>query len=555
MQMEKTAAIRFDTAKANNLHSFLVMIPRGLEHQIVSIVKEKIPDAELTIVGQGDAFSHDVGLRTRNALIANQQRKNKDGNSWFACPTGSLPLSPDLHISVGYADEESCTWSCPGALEGSVWMKVVVARSRIGEFSSLRCLGPLLALVDSTANIPSLQKPDHDIEALLKDISDWMSSTGKEMFGQYLESAMDLWKDYVKHVWRTMLSDEDLSALEERMQQDRLRFRLSGMRDHEDAAYPRHDFLRRLMDSFSSTLFPSYNGIGDEKGWKVNLKHFDVEFVVICLSNGFMAMGISLLPYSFLHATSFDKGGVPPDVSKPYLGGGLLKDLVRLRPTTAHVLLRIAKVQCFEVVLDPCAGLGTIPLEADVFLDQCVGLGGDIVLNKPTMRATASSLEQVARDSTRRAASSLLVAWDASHIPVRDCSIDVCVSDLPFGKQCLSSNDLIQLLPLLFLECARILTLDLGRMVLLCGSPSITESLNESEKYWKQPCTVATPVNIGGLQAWVIRIERNGVPYDASYHQRKGDRVRRLTKKRDMVNRQQQGCGMETNKRKRRIKS
>ena len=550
--MEKEETLYENTGESNSLHSFLAMIPRGLEHEVFATVIEKIPGVDISIVGQGEALGHDIGLQARKALIGHQQRKQKDWNSWFASPTGSVELSPSQHVSVGYSDGELCTWSCPGTLQGLVWMKILVPKSKIRELSSLRCLGPLLALVASTASIPSLQNPDHDMDALLKDISGWMGSIGQDKFGHDLASARDLWKDFVSTVWPAMLSKEELSTLEARIEQDQLRFRLSGMRDHEDAPYPRHDFLRRLIDDFGSTLFPSYRGIGAERGWRVNLKQFDIEFVTIWLSNGFMAMGISLLPYSFLQATSFDKGGVPPDISKPYIGGAL-KDLVRLRPTTAHLLLRIATVQPFEVVIDPCAGIGTIPLEADVFLGPCVGIGGDVVLNRPTMATTASSLEQIARDSSRKAASSLLAAWDASHLPVRDCSIDVCVSDLPFGKQCLSSNSVKQLLPLLFLECSRILTLNVGRMVLLCGSPSIAESLKESEKYWKQPCTVATPVNIGGLQAWVIRIERNGIHYDSTGHPKKLDRVRRLAKKRDMVNKQQVGSGMEANTKKRRI--
>jgi Putative RNA methylase family UPF0020 len=549
--MEKEKTLSGTTGTSNTLHSFLAMIPRGLEHEVSAMVKDKIPGVELSIVGQGDTFSHDIGLQTRKALIAHQQRKQKDWNSWFARPIGSVELSRAQHVSVGYSNAELCTWSCPGTLEGSVWMNIRIPRSKIREFSSLRCLGPVLALVGLTDDIPSLKNRDHEMDELLKDISDWMGSIGQDKFGHNLASAIDLWKEYVALVWPAMLQKDEQSSLKERIEQDRLRFRLSGMRDHEDAPYARHDFLRRLIDDLGSTLLPSYHGIGAEQGWCVNLKQFDIEFVTVWLSNGFMAMGISLLPYSFLQATSFDKGGVPPDISKPYIGGAL-KDLVRLRPTTAHLLLRIATVQPFEVVIDPCAGVGTIPLEADVFLGQCIGIGGDVVLNRPTMAATASSLEQVARDSNRTAASSLLAAWDASHLPVRDCSIDICVSDLPFGKQCLSSNSVRQLLPLLFLECSRILTVDVGRMVLLCGSPSIAESLKESEKYWKQPCTVATPVNIGGLQAWVIRIERNGIHYDSIDHPKRLDRVRRLARKRDMVDKQQEGSGIKANTKKRR---
>jgi hypothetical protein len=96
--MEKEKTLSGTTGTSNTLHSFLAMIPRGLEHEVSAMVKDKIPGVELSIVGQGDTFSHDIGLQTRKALIAHQQRKQKDWNSWFARPIGSVELSRALHV-------------------------------------------------------------------------------------------------------------------------------------------------------------------------------------------------------------------------------------------------------------------------------------------------------------------------------------------------------------------------------------------------------------------------------------------------------------------------
>jgi hypothetical protein len=526
----------FPSSSNQERRTFLALVPRGLQHKISSIVQEHVGDAQISIVGEGRDTSS-VGADARTALLQHQQQKQKYCNPWFQQAVGSVQVSASEHISVGYTDEERCTWSVAGTLQGVVWMKIET--QQVVEISKLRCLGPLLALVGTADDFPSLKNPNHAMNDLLSDFSQWVSSTGEAKYHESLDKAMTLWKEYVQIQWKEMLNQDQFWSLGERITENKLRFRLSSMRDQVETTYTRQDFLTEFMHVLGSTMFPSYPGSESvDIGWTVSLKQFDVEFVVICLNNGFMALGLSLLPYSFYDAKSFSKGVVPPDISRPYLGGETLDGLVRLRPTTAHTLLQLAKVQPFETVLDPCAGIGTIPLEADVFFQQSIGIGGDVVLDHPTIASAAGSMEQIARGNTQ-APASLLCAWDAAHLPIRTGSIDVCVSDLPFGKQCLSTNALRQLLPILFLECARILTLNYGRIVMLCGSPGITESLEESRNYWKIPCTIATPVNIGGLQAWIFRIERNGNPYNEQDHPRKLARVRTMAKKRDLVARHQ----------------
>jgi 23S rRNA G2445 N2-methylase RlmL len=163
----------------------------------------------------------------------------------------------------------------------------------------------------------------------------------------------------------------------------------------------------------------------------------------------------------------------------PYLGGGILsKGILRLRPANAHLLLQMADMQNsgVEIVLDPCVGIGTIPVEAEQYFSgrrknkQCVSIGGDLVLNSPKYTKIAGLLESVSRridcdDITNEIESSLLVAWDASHLPMRTSSVDIVISDLPIGQQCLSRDSLNQLLLLVFRECARVLTSKSGRMV------------------------------------------------------------------------------------------
>jgi hypothetical protein len=403
-------------------------------------------------------------------------------------------------------------------------------------------------------------------------------------------------------------------------------------------SYGRQNLCRAFMDTCGPYLVPDYytnvddtiapcggggpnaRDIGERRKsgrWMIDMKQFDIEFVIVILPSqpsheespdddtpectegnegskspsnttttdrsgfGRVALGISLVPYSYLKSRSFAAGSIPPDVTKPYLGGNILSGIVRLRPTTAHALLALAALptpsasgkrndcgSCTcDVILDPCAGIGTIPIEADQYFvpggvlpdlngkpvqrpssTSFVGLGGDLVLNNPSFMNAASALEWGGDNTNHN--SSLLVAWDAAHLPIRSCSIDAIVSDLPFGQQCLSSNSLNRLLPLLFWECARVLVPTTGRMVLLCGGAPKTllgcvEQL--SGRYWRWPCQRVSPVSIGGLLAWIVRIERNDLPFvdnpdtDESYrslHEKVLVRVRTLTAKRERVGRQ-----------------
>jgi len=257
-------------------------------------------------------------------------------------------------------------------------------------------------------------------------------------------------------------------------------------------------------------------------------------------------LGISLQPYSYYKSRSFETGSVPPDITPPYIGGDILSGVVRLRPTTARIMLELASIKPYEVVIDPCCGIGTIPVECERYLTttstntttttkkssstRAISIGGDIVLDHDTMSSAAIALEQVAnqkhhyhrQQSSSSSSSSpqfsqLSVAWDAAYLPLRTGTVDAVVSDLPFGKMCLSSSTLEKLLPLIMYECARILIPERGRMVVLCGSPNaLFRSLDVNSIYWKQPCTIVAPVNIGGLLAWMCRVERSNVEFIVS---------------------------------------
>jgi SAM-dependent methyltransferase len=606
--------------------------------------------------------------------------------------------------------------STAGVLEGTAWIQINTKSRRemidknhnitTNILQNSKCIGPVLALISTQHDNVCLSSTEnkytnHTLPEMISEIRRHFARRSlnirrddddseneddeKFHFRTRWDTAFSVWKQWVlgvdgdgstststnnsgnvrdqnRTLWRKRLSDEDYKALQYRIKTNRLRFRLSCVRQDPPAeavidttnggtskpvagkvvvasssaphneigapvsqkddnapdvyqplrrhgsrgrhtkssrrkgnalqyTYERRDLLEGLMnDSIcSQKLVPYYhmsnnrckalecnNGpssntsercrrrdsSGDvcDGGWTVDLKNFDVELVVIIIpgSPGRLAFGISLLPYPYCHAKSFDHGGIPSDISSPFYvagsscGGGVAvgeemssqpsgtqqipsvfnPSVIRLRPTTAHILLDIANLKPGDIVLDPFVGIGTIAMEADLYSSTVIGIGGDLVLNDPTFTRMARGV----------GADGILSAWDASCMPIRAESVDAIVSDLPFGQNCLSVNTLHQLMPLVFLECARVLRPG-GRMVLLCGNTPVTmlgfvQAL--SGQYWERPFSRFSPVTIGGLVAWVVEVCRNRTVFDPNEEERRKyrNRVRKMTGRREQNNRQ-----------------
>ncbi|KAG7347765.1 putative RNA methylase [Nitzschia inconspicua] len=597
-------------------YSFLAVVPRGLQDVAAESLrrqqqeqwkKGRTGDDDLIITSWNEPKDDETGRQAvkqlcikekskeqRRRRIQEQQdgegKSNKhpssppssdDQPSWFpnGVSVGSVALEDThQHISVGYTTRDDGTviprWSCSGQMAGSVWMQIETTNNSIcGDIvTTSRCFGPVLALITVQTDNACVISPDlyhtHSMKEMCSEINRHIQRPTTR-FVEKRNMALQVWTDCIQNQWRQQLEPSDFAELQDRIAQNRLRFRVSCIRQQQgifntsvssgkadanaDFAYSRQDFCETLMNVLGQEFAPEYDqednatNNNDRDGcWSVSLEKFDVELVVVVLP-GTLAVGISLRPYSFLKSKSFASGLIPPDVTAPFLGSKATGDVVKLKTTTAHLLLELADLEEYDIVLDPCAGVGTIPLEADQYFrwKKCVGLGGDLALNNPDLTRVARLLQS----------NNILAVWDASFLPIRTASVDVIVSDLPFGQQCLSQSALNQLLPLLFSECARALVPATGRMVLLCGgTPRIFfDNLSRwSGKYWQQPVRRASPVNIGGLLAWVIRLDRNNKEFSYEHYdgkQRYLDRVRKIAEKRDQIGRQrksetvEQKCG------------
>ncbi|HEX6972542.1 MAG TPA: methyltransferase domain-containing protein [Limnochordia bacterium] len=141
-----------------------------------------------------------------------------------------------------------------------------------------------------------------------------------------------------------------------------------------------------------------------------------------------------------------------------------------LRPSVAHGLVWLSGPRPEQRFLDPCCGSGTILTERIAYPARAVW-GGDI--DKEAVAAARANAEQAIGG---RAAPPYRVAeWDAGALPLDPGSIDVVVSNLPFGRQIGDPGSVEALYRRLAAELARVLS-PKGAAWLLTERPAVLQT-------------------------------------------------------------------------------
>jgi len=199
------------------------------------------------------------------------------------------------------------------------------------------------------------------------------------------------------------------------------------------------------------------------------------------------------------------------DINQVYAGIKITKDSLfkrniehfgptTLRATICAGLLRYANIKPGEIVVDPMCGGGSIPIEGTLSDPTAFYLGGEI--HEKAIERCAGNQKAV-----QNRASTDFVRWDITKIPLRDNSIDVLVTDLPFGKRSGSKADNRVLYPRILNSMARVVKPTTGRAVLLTQDKnSMFKTLHKVSKHWK--CHRQYGVNIGGLSALIYVMSR-----------------------------------------------
>lgn len=177
-----------------------------------------------------------------------------------------------------------------------------------------------------------------------------------------------------------------------------------------------------------------------------------------------------------------------------------------LRATVCYNLLRLAEPKVGDIVIDPLCGGGSIPIEG------CLGFSGTFHIcgdnHDKAVNRTLLNLESVS--SKVKSGKSLLtdvLQWDATRLPLRTGSVDVFVTDLPFGKRSGHKKDNKVLYRDVLLELGRVVRPETGRAVLLTHDKRSFEMMFPlSKQFWKQQKILG--VNLGGLRAGVFVLLR-----------------------------------------------
>ena len=96
--------------------------------------------------------------------------------------------------------------------------------------------------------------------------------------------------------------------------------------------------------------------------------------------------------------------------------------------------------------------------------------------------------------------------WDVCNLPLKSNSVDVFISDLPFGKKSGSKHENWELYPKALEEMARVCVAESGRAVLLTQDKRVMGQVLNRSAQWKKDVTLW--INMGGLKAGIYVLSR-----------------------------------------------
>ncbi|XP_061688827.1 THUMP domain-containing protein 3 [Syngnathoides biaculeatus] len=229
--------------------------------------------------------------------------------------------------------------------------------------------------------------------------------------------------------------------------------------------------------------------------WKADMTKFDIE-VLLNIHNSEVVIGIALTEES-LHRRNISHFGP-----------------TTLRSTLCYGMLRLCKPQPSDIVLDPMCGTGAIPLEGALEFPASFYISGDN--NDMAVNRTVNNVCHIQKRKEDKGCAPGLpidtVRWDLASLPMRSSSVDIIVTDMPFGKRMGSRKKNWDLYPSCLREMARVCRPTSGKAVLLTQDKKcFSKALSRIGGLWRKQHTVW--VNVGGLHAGVFVLRRTGAAF------------------------------------------
>ncbi|EDV24840.1 uncharacterized protein TRIADDRAFT_25997 [Trichoplax adhaerens] len=231
--------------------------------------------------------------------------------------------------------------------------------------------------------------------------------------------------------------------------------------------------------------------INDLLHWRVDLSNPDINVILNIVEN---SINISIaLTGASLHRRNITQFGP-----------------TALRSTIAYNMLRLADIQNGDIVCDPMAGGGSISVEGAVNWISSFHICGDNH-HAAGLRSVANR-DYAGNQNNIRSMAMDVATWDVCCLPLRRNSVDIVVSDMPFGKRIGSKHKNWKLYDHALSEMARICRCSSGRAVLLTqDSKVMTKVLQQYKHLWKRRHCYW--INIGGLTAAVYLLLRTEHEY------------------------------------------
>ncbi|XP_044024850.1 THUMP domain-containing protein 3 [Siniperca chuatsi] len=229
--------------------------------------------------------------------------------------------------------------------------------------------------------------------------------------------------------------------------------------------------------------------------WKADMTKFDIE-VLLNIHKEEVVIGIALTEES-LHRRNISHFGP-----------------TTLRSTLCYGMLRLCKPQASDIILDPMCGTGAIPLEGAIEFNSSFYIAGDNY--EMAVNRTVNNICHIQkRRAVKGSASGLpidTVRWDLCNLPIRTSSVDIIITDMPFGKRMGSKKKNWDLYPSCLREMARVCRPGSGKAVLLTQDKKcFSKAISRMGGLWRKLHTVW--VNVGGLHAGVYLLKRTGAVF------------------------------------------
>ena len=215
----------------------------------------------------------------------------------------------------------------------------------------------------------------------------------------------------------------------------------------------------------------------EREGWPVDLEHYELEVLAIVED--------SVCHLAFL----VTPGGINPRLRIAHAPASLNYQVAR-------AMVRAANPQQADVVLDPMCGAGTLLVAAGLACPTAQLAGGD--LDPKMLPLARSNLEAQGLTAT-------LAVWKAQVLPLEEASVDIVLSNLPFGRRVGSHTANQKLYPAFFTELARVARPG-GQLLLLTTEIALVkETLHkqtglELHNSWR--------LKVGGLSPVLFRLKR-----------------------------------------------